>query len=692
MQSAIRGHLPYTWTIAVLLAGAMGALPCEGLVAQEGVITHVEATPSSLVLKSGESAVLTAKAFDAEGREVDVEFRFTGPRGAVSISQNTVLGIIAGEHEVVVSIFPSSDVRWAGETPPSATVPVRVLWPELASVVIEAQSSTTLYQGTTVRYRAKAIDPGGSERPPTHTSVRWSTSNPSIASVDRFGNVTAHQTGSVEIVAQVEETRGILRHEVRPFPAQRLELGGGSHEARTGDVLRFAANAFDADGREIADIPVIWSHTFIASDSVGPHSGSSGQIRDGKFVGELPGEYTILAMAGPLSARQTIELHPRNVVLPAVLQGQGQNNTSHTSDFWVFEGLDGRDYGITGTHGADGYAFIWDITDPTRIFKTDSVQVDARTVNDVKVSPDSRYATMTREGASNRRNGVVFLDLANPAHPTIASVIDEGLTGGVHNAFPLNDYAYALSGGEKYVIIDVADIYNPRVVSEVSIPGARIHDVWVVNGIAYSAQRPFGGVIVDVGNGRWGGTPEDPVVVSMTGAMPEGSGSHGVFPYYQESTGRMLLFLGDEILNREGRALGDGQGRTLQPEAGGTPSMSAGYLHIVDVTDPENTEVIARYQVPEYGTHNTWVEDDILYQAYWEGGVRVVDVSGELMGNLADQGREIAVYKSWDPNGYVSNAPFVWSAMPFKGNVFFSDYNSGLWSVKVQGLERRIVP
>jgi hypothetical protein len=685
-MSRVRCHALIGTLLVAAFAGAGGAAAQEA-----GVITRIEVTPASIVLRSGESTTISAKAYDSRGNEVEAEFRFTGPRGAVSISQNVVLGLIAGEHEVVASVFPSPETRWEGDVPPSTTVPTRVLWPEVASVAVEPVSSATLYHGTTVRHRARAVDPDGSERPAAHTLITWTSSNPSVASVDRFGNVTAHATGSVEIVAQVEGTRGSLRHDVRDFPAQRLELAGGASEARTGDVLRFRARALDAGGREIPDVPITWSHTFIASDSVGPHAGSSGQIRDGKFVGELPGEYTILAMAGPVSARRTIELHPRNVVRPAVLQGQGQNNHSHTSDFWVFEGLDGRDYGITGTHGADGYAYIWDITDPTNIFKTDSVQVDARTVNDVKVSPDSRYATMTREGASNRRNGVVFLDLATPAHPTIASVVDEGLTGGVHNAFPQNEYAYALSGGEKYVIIDVRDIYNPRVVSEVSIPGARIHDVWVVNGIAYSAQRPFGGVIVDVGNGRWGGSPENPVVVNITGAMPEGSGSHGVFPYYQESTGRMLLFLGDEILNREGRALGEGQGRTLQPEPGGTPSISAGYLHIVDVTDPDSIEVVARYHVPEYGTHNTWVEDDILYQAYWEGGVRVVDVSGELMGNLADQGREIAVYKSWDPNGYVSNAPFVWSAMPFKGNVFFSDYNSGLWSVEVQGL-RPLIP
>lgn len=60
---------------------------------------------------------------------------------------------------------------------------------------------------------------------------------------------------------------------------------------------------------------------------------------------------------------------------------------------------------------------MFDLTDMGNIVKTDSVKVDARTINDVTVSPDGWYGVLTREGASNRVNGVVILDLATPAHP-----------------------------------------------------------------------------------------------------------------------------------------------------------------------------------------------------------------------------------------------------------------------------------
>ena len=100
--------------------------------------------------------------------------------------------------------------------------------------------------------------------------------------------------------------------------------------------------------------------------------------------------------------------------------------------------------------------------------------------------------------------------------------------------------------------------------------------------------------------------------------------------------------------------------------------------------------MIARYEVTEYGTHNIWVEDDILYQAYYEGGMRLVDVSGELMGNLYTQGREIAVHKANDPQAWIANAPAAWSVIPYKGHVFFSDISSGLWAIRLEPKDRPV--
>ncbi|TVP46562.1 MAG: hypothetical protein EA350_06790 [Gemmatimonadales bacterium] len=671
------------WTLPLmvitLLPVLLAAAPAMAQVAE-----RLEASPAAVTVAAGETVRLTVQAFDAGGNPIDADLQLFGAREGVRIEADRILGLQAGEYEIV-----AATVEEGGREPISLRIPVVVTWPPIARIEIEAQPGQLL-EGTRLTHSARAFHANGTERPSAR--IQWSVSEPSVASVDRFGTVTAHARGDVTVIARFDGGEATRRYSVGAFQATRLELEATAEEARTGDVVHFEARLLDAQGREVTGAPVTWTHRYTPPDSIVAPAGT-GVLAPGRFVADVPGFHTVMASSGPLSAEHTVEVTRRDVVQRILEMGQGSTNHRRTSDFWVYEGVDGRDYAVTGTWGSGGFAYFWDVTDPTSVILTDSIQVDARTVNDVKVSPDGRYAVLTREGASDRRNGVVIMDLSNPRHPVLAATYTEGLTGGVHNTFPTDDYLFALSGGEKYVILDMRDIYNPRYVSEYRHPNGRIHDVWVMDGIAYSAQWDAGVVVVDVGNGGWGGTIENPVFINNL-PVPGGR-THELIPYFQESTGRMLLFLGDEIIGRPGHALEGGNDRApFNPDVPGSgrPRSTAGYMHIVDFTDPENPKKIARYHVPDYGTHNAWVEDDILYQAYYEGGLRVVDISGDLMGNLYTQGREIAVFKPYDPEGYQRNAPMVWSAQLHKGHVFLSDANSGLWSLKLEPRERSMVP
>ena len=109
----------------------------------------------------------------------------------------------------------------------------------------------------------------------------------------------------------------------------------------------------------------------------------------------------------------------------------------------------------------------------------------------------------------------------------------------------------------------------------------------------------------------------------------------------------------------------------------------AGYIHLVDFTDPLNPEEVARYDVPEAGSHNFWIEGDELYAAFYNGVLRVVDISGDLQGDLYKQGREIAWFLPTDKAGVIPNASMVWGPQPHKGKIFFTDWNSGLWAVEL---------
>jgi len=46
----------------------------------------------------------------------------------------------------------------------------------------------------------------------------------------------------------------------------------------------------------------------------------------------------------------------------------------------------------------------------------------------------------------------------------------------------------------------------------------------------------------------------------------------------------------------------------------------------------------------------------------------------------------------FDPNGLVPNAPMTWGGQPYKGNLFFADYHSGLWAVKVHPRTPALTP
>ena len=654
----------------------LALLLAPGLRAQTAA--RIEADPPSLVLQRGESATLSVRVLDGEGQPVDEEVRIVGARRALAFDNGTVTAIAVGEWEVIVTtVRPGPDGQ-----PLMLTVPVVVEWPPV--VRVEVTSPGPVFEGSTVTHQAMALHADGTHRPGAEFS--WRTSDPDRAEVDAFGHVRGAAAGPVRVEAAFEGVTGAIDHAVREFTGAVLEIVGGEEAGvvRTGDVQAFAAVVRDADGEEIEDAPVEWSHSYVpARGVIAPPA--PGQMEGGRIVADVPGEFTVVARSGGLRATRTFEAVQREVVRSMEVVGRGSQERVYSTDLWVFEGVDGRDYALVGAKQSDGHAFVFDVTDPENVVKTDSIQVDARSVNDVKVSPDGRYASLTREGASNRRNGVVILDLADPAHPVIASEYTDGLTGGVHNAFPTNDHLFALSNGDKYVILDVSDLYNPLYVSEYDHPNSRVHDVWVHDGIAYSAEWGTGLVVVDVGNGRWGGTIEEPVFVSNY-PVPTGA-THAVFPYVSESTGKFYVFIGDEILTREGMAW-EGVGPDFRQKydpvtgRGGYPRASWGYIQVIDFDDPANPKMVARYEVSEFGTHNIWVGDDILYQAYYEGGMRLVDVSGELMGNLYTQGREISVYKAFDPTGFVPNSPGAWSVMPHRDLVWFADINSGLWAMR----------
>jgi hypothetical protein len=657
MSGAVTGPLP---------DGAEWSLTRTGD-AELAAVPTIEVTPTDLTFMVGETRNLTVVVRDPEGNEIEADRLRFFARGAgdVTVQDGIVSATSGGEGTIIV-------LAVVGEQSFRQDVGTVVTWPPVDQVRLEGLPSD-IQEGNSYRVEPVVVTEGGYVRNDLQPSLR--SSNTSVISVSSTGSLRATGPGNATVVAVAEGVEQSWDLSVSESPVRSIELTGDRDRARTGDVVHVTARALDGRGRDVDNAPVSYSvEAFPIDTLIAPPSAASVD-QNGAFVAEKPGAYVIHASSGRASASVEVQVEGREVSENIELMGQGAVSDVHTSDLWVWEGVDGRDYAVTGTWGAEGKAYFWDVTDPPAISKIDSVQVDARTVNDVKVSEDGRIAVISREGASNRKNGLVIFDVSDPNNVAQIGTYDEGMTGGVHNVFIYDNHIYALSAGQRYDIISIEDPSNPTKVGsfELDGPGHAIHDVWVEDGIAYSSNWSYGVVLVDVGNGIAGGSPSNPVQFASY-AYPSGA-NHAAFPFRSQSTGKFYVVAGDEIMPG------------FNPDA---PGQTAGYLHFIDFTDPDNPVEVARYQVPEAGTHNLWVEGDRLYAAFYNGGLRVIDISGELKGDLYRQGREIAKYMAYDPDGKVANAPMTWGPQPHKGHVFFSEFNSGLWAVKLE--PRELVP
>ena len=141
-------------------------------------------------------------------------------------------------------------------------------------------------------------------------------------------------------------------------------------------------------------------------------------------MAETAGLYTIIASSGIYSDQKTLRVVPRNVKKEVRLVGHGLISDVKIGDLWVWAGVgkhEGKDFAATGSIFGNGEAHFWDVTDPANMKIIDTVKVDARNVNDVKISADGRIGVISREGASNRKNGFVILDVSDPYEVKIIS-------------------------------------------------------------------------------------------------------------------------------------------------------------------------------------------------------------------------------------------------------------------------------
>jgi hypothetical protein len=278
----------------------------------------------------------------------------------------------------------------------------------------------------------------------------------------------------------------------------------------------------------------------------------------------------------------------------------------------VIDGTHAYVAGFTGLH-------VIDVADPAKPVHAGRLQ---GYFNDVKVvhAGDRTYAILAP--IYNERTSVV--DVTTPSEPTLVSVIDEYS----HSLFIQQRDGITelyLANYENYV--PKYDITNPLFASRMAnlrVPGDRsgVHDLFVEGDHVYANYTEAGFVAFDVSTGA-----SNPLLLGRLATSYSHASWRGV------AGGRQVVLHGDEGMT--GTADGGAFMRVLD----------------ADTSSPSFLTELGRYQTrPEVGIHNIEMHGSRAYIAYYQDGVRVVDLSDPTMP------REVGHYNTWNPTTSLGSA------------------------------------
>jgi hypothetical protein len=650
-----------------VLAGAAAAQQSPRLVV----------TPQNPRMVARDTLRLSAQFVDAAGQPVaGARIRFfsagTGFEGQVD-STGLVTSGSTGKLPVVVSALVT------GQRPVTQRIEVLMVAGPAASVAI-TPAPTRMLSGQRLQFTALARSADGDS---ATERVTWASSAPEVLAIDDRGLATARRVGRASLTATAGGASRSMAVQVVNAAGGSVSVTPRSANARTGDVLRFTVQVRDASGRGVDGLVPAWT--------MAPGRGEIGS--DGSFVGYEPGQYLVSANLGPLGADVPVTLTERNVRRKTTVVGSVIRTAFVTSEVWVHP--NGR-VAYLGTHAGGDRFYTIDISDPAKPVVADSVVENFRIVNDIMTDEKGEVLVFTREGADNRRNGIVVMTLEDPLRPKKAADFTEGVTAGVHSAFIYTDprhgrHVYITNDGTGAVhVVNIDDPARPREVAVWKTPrpgnsdvGRVLHDVDVQDGLLYGSWWNDGLIILDVGNGIRGGTPGNPVLVSQykydldalyrTRVETEAGAGYirGTHTAWRHGN---YVFIADEVFDPV----------EVQRALGGQVGRAYGRLQAIDVSDVTRPKSVAWYE-PEFGgVHNIWVAGDTLYVGAYNSGFHAFDISGELKGDLQKQGREIAHFQPQSPQGKIPNATMTWGVVVKNNLIFLNDMNSGLWIVKLE--------
>jgi hypothetical protein len=634
---------------------------------------RLEVAPADPVVIAEDTLRLRARVLDAAGQPVSgaqVRFIAAGGRFEGSVDPD---GLVRSGSTGTLPVTIVAQIP--GQPTITQRVEVRMVPGPAATITLDGAPSR-LVAGQRVVLVPTVKSAAGDRR---GDRVTWTSSNPAVVSVNADGLVEAKALGRATLTGRVDRATVTQAVQVVASRVAAMTLTPSAKDARTGDVIRFSVAARDAAGKPITGVTPSWSF-----------SPGQGVIdADGAFTGYEGGTYVVTATLGTQSAQAVVRLTPRDVRRPATVVGRLPRTGFTTEEVWLHPT---REIAYLGTGSGGDRMFTIDITDKSKPAVTDSIVENTRRVNDIMTNPEGTHLVFTREGASDRKNGIVIATLDDPLHPKKCADFTEGLTGGVHSTFVYKQdkhgtHIYLTNDGTGAIhIIDWNTPCQPKTAAVWKTPrpdaGRSLHDIDVQDGLAYLSYWNDGLVILDIGNGIKGGSPSNPQLVSqykydlndMYRQVEAAGGPGFIRGTHTAWRHKNYVFIADEVF----------PAAPVKGAKDASAGRAYGRLQVIDVSDIAKPKSVAFYE-PEYGgVHNVWVAGDTLYMGAYNAGFRAFDISGELRGDLRAQQREMVHVNTADMDGYVKNAAMTWGVVVRNGLAYVNDMYNGLWIVRME--------
>jgi choice-of-anchor B domain-containing protein len=322
------------------------------------------------------------------------------------------------------------------------------------------------------------------------------------------------------------------------------------------------------------------------------------------------------------------------------------------NDVWGYADCSGREYAILGSAGR--IHFI-DVTTPNQAYEIASFPGTTNSVwRDFKTYRDRAYAC-----ADQGQDGLMVFDMSRLPDTVILSYQSNADFNRSHNLWidTLQGRLYMAGTNTQSNGVIIYDLTQnpdqPELIASIPLPGGYIHDIHVVDNIAYCSHG---------GNGLWVYDITDPLNLITLGNMtdyPERGYNHSSW------------------INEDGSYL------IMADETHGTS------LKVVDVRDFEDIAVTSLFKSallqPEFTgsiVHNPFIRDQYVVLAYYHDGIQIYDMSDPA--NVT----RVAYYDTYPTNINYNGFKGAWGAYPYlpSGNILGSDISNGLFILRADSL------